>query len=179
MRKHEQMEKEKPLENKTEQKKEIKTMIKNTTEAKAEKKENVSPSRSKTPSSDAKITKDKIALILVRGFVRTKGDIIATLYALRLRKKNSCVVLGDTPSNRASAMKCKDYITFGEINDETHKLLVEKRGRKGKDGQLQKFFSLHPPRGGFERKGIKTPFSNGGALGNRGPKINDLIKKML
>jgi large subunit ribosomal protein L30 len=121
----------------------------------------------------------KLAFILVRGLVRIRTEIVTTLYTLRLRQSHACVVVDDTPSNRASAMKCKDYIAYGEINDETYKLLVEKRGKKDKDGKLKKYFLLHPPRGGFERKGIKTPFTTGGALGYRGAKINDLIKKML
>lgn len=123
--------------------------------------------------------KGKLALVLVRGLVRIRKDIVATLYTLRLRQSNACVVIDDAPSNRAAATKCKDYIAYGEINEETHKLLVEKRGRKDKEGKLKKYFLLHPPRGGFERKGIKIPFSTGGALGYRGAKINDLIKKML
>jgi large subunit ribosomal protein L30 len=121
----------------------------------------------------------RLALILIRGVIRAKEDIIVTLYTLRLRKKNACAVIADTPSLRAAAVKCKDYIAYGEIDDETYRLLVEKRGKKNKDGSLKKFFALHPPRGGFDRKGIKTPFTNGGALGNRGAKINDLIKRML
>ena len=43
----------------------------------------------------------------------------------------------------------------------------------------KKMINLHPPRGGFERKGIKIPFKVGGALGYRGEKISDLIKRML
>ncbi len=38
---------------------------------------------------------------------------------------------------------------------------------------------LHPPRKGHKRKGIKAPYSNGGALGNRGAKINELIMRMV
>jgi large subunit ribosomal protein L30 len=53
-------------------------------------------------------------------------------------------------------------------------MLKEKRGAED-----QKVFRLSPPRGGFERKGIKTPFTMGGALGNRKEKINDLIKRMI
>ncbi|MBN2459408.1 uL30 family ribosomal protein [Candidatus Woesearchaeota archaeon] len=120
-----------------------------------------------------------LALVLIRGLTGTKTEIRATLDTLRIRKKHVCVVVEDNPSYRASALKCKDYITFGEINEETYKQLVEKRGEKQPDGKLKKFFCLHPPRGGFERKGIKKPFIKGGALGYRGDKINALIKKML
>jgi large subunit ribosomal protein L30 len=44
---------------------------------------------------------------------------------------------------------------------------------------LKLFFRLKPPIKGFERKGIKKPFSLGGALGYRKEKINDLIKRMI
>ena len=44
---------------------------------------------------------------------------------------------------------------------------------------MKPFFRLHPPRKGFERKGIKMPFKLGGVLGPRGDKINNLIKKMI
>ncbi|MBN1941370.1 MAG: 50S ribosomal protein L30 [Candidatus Diapherotrites archaeon] len=39
-------------------------------------------------------------------------------------------------------------------------------------------FRLKPPRKGFGRKGIKKPYSQGGALGYRASDINDLIKRM-
>ena len=41
------------------------------------------------------------------------------------------------------------------------------------------FFRLSPPRKGFERKGIKVPFSLGGVLGYRKEKINDLLMRMI
>lgn len=44
---------------------------------------------------------------------------------------------------------------------------------------LKPFFRLKPPEKGFERKGIKKPYSIGGALGYRGKGINDLIERML
>lgn len=44
---------------------------------------------------------------------------------------------------------------------------------------LKKFFRLNPPRQGFERKGIKKPYSLGGALGYRGDAINDLLRRMM
>ena len=44
---------------------------------------------------------------------------------------------------------------------------------------LKLFFKLKPPIGGFERKGIKQPFSLGGVLGERKEKINELLERML
>ncbi|MFH1592537.1 MAG: 50S ribosomal protein L30 [Candidatus Woesearchaeota archaeon] len=44
---------------------------------------------------------------------------------------------------------------------------------------LKLFFKLSPPKGGFERGGIKKQFAMGGASGYRKDKINDLIVKMV
>jgi len=44
---------------------------------------------------------------------------------------------------------------------------------------LKSFFKLAPPIKGFERKGIKKPFSLGGALGYRKEKINELLGRMI
>ena len=128
---------------------------------------------------EKKSSNTRIAVILIRGLVGIRHDIKNALFTLNLRKKHACSIINDNKSNRAVLQKCKDYITFGEISEETYAELVNKRGKKDKKGNLKKFFSLHPPRGGFERKGIKKPFNLGGVLGNRKEKINDIIKKML
>jgi|SRR3989344_3631991 len=44
---------------------------------------------------------------------------------------------------------------------------------------LKCFFRLAPPLKGFERKGIKQPFSMGGVLGYRKEKINNLLERMI
>lgn len=44
---------------------------------------------------------------------------------------------------------------------------------------LKPYFKLSPPRGGFERAGIKKPFSVGGVLGYRKDKIAELIRRMI
>jgi large subunit ribosomal protein L30 len=43
---------------------------------------------------------------------------------------------------------------------------------------IKKVFRLKPASKGLERKGLKASFHVGGALGDRGDKINILIKKM-
>jgi large subunit ribosomal protein L30 len=43
---------------------------------------------------------------------------------------------------------------------------------------LKPVFRLHPPHGGFKGS-IKKPFKAGGELGNQGPKINDLVQRMI
>ncbi|MEM4336742.1 MAG: uL30 family ribosomal protein [Candidatus Woesearchaeota archaeon] len=116
---------------------------------------------------------NKIAVIRIAGRVRLSKEIESTLELLNLKKKFSCVIVENTKTNLGMIKKVKDYVTYGEVNEETIKLLNEKRS-KGK-----KFFSLHPPIKGFERKGTKKSFKEGGALGYRGEKINELIKRML
>ncbi len=140
----------------------------------------------------------KIAIVRVRGSVNLSGNVRDTLSLLRLYRKNYCVVVDDSPSYNGMIKKVKDYVTYGEIDDETYKELVEKRGegykgreedRKGKieykkfilaEGKkIKPFFRLNPPRKGFGRKGIKVSFKAHGALGYRGDKINDLLKRMM
>ena len=149
----------------------------------------------------AKTTKEKetalkIAVILVRGLADRSRDILRTLELLSLRRKNQCVVLNNTPSNKGMVVKVKDFVTWGELSDETFHELVKRRGeillrvsdRNKKynyktlsvNGKAYKtYFRLNPPQKGFGRNGLKVAYKAGGALGYRGEKINDLIKRML
>lgn len=154
----------------------------------------------------------KIAVVQVRGIIGTSKKIRDSLKMLNLHRKNSCVVVENTPSSLGMLNLLKDFITWGEIDEETLYLLLEKRGRvvgnklltdeylkknvkidlkelssslfngkvKLKDVPgLKSFFRLCPPVRGFERAGVKKPFSMGGALGYRKEKINDLVRRML
>jgi large subunit ribosomal protein L30 len=142
-------------------------------------------------------TEKKLAVILVRGLVEVSQKVKDTLSFLNLKRKNNCVILDNTLINQGMIKKVKDYVTWGEIDDATCKEIFTKRGReievrstdsKNKysynflevDGKkYSKTFCLSPPRKGFARKGIKTPFTMGGALGYRAEKIKDLIERML
>jgi len=140
----------------------------------------------------------QLAAIRIRGVISLSGKIESTLRMLRLYKNNYCAVVPDTPIYIGMLKKAKDYLTWGELDDETFKLLVEKKaeafnGRVSdskekikysdffvfNDRKLKKYFRLNPPRKGFGRKGIKHSYKQGGALGYRGAKINDLIKRMV
>jgi len=126
-------------------------------------------------SNDEKPVKSagKIAVIRIRGPNKKGNAKNDTLDMLRLHRKNYCVILDKTPSILGMIKKIESIVTWGEIDDLTIKEL------KAKKGAESKFFRLAPPVGGFERKGIKTPFALGGAIGYRGDKIKDLIKRML
>ena len=122
-----------------------------------------------------------LVVIRVRGPVRVNRDVNDTLDMLGLYRKNFCAFVDK--KNMGMIKKVKDYITYGEIDKETESMLVKKRGEKtiNKEGKtvLKKFFRLNSPKKGFGRKGIKAAFSKSGALGYRGDKINDIIKRML
>ncbi|MBT4433949.1 50S ribosomal protein L30 [Candidatus Woesearchaeota archaeon] len=159
------------------------------------------PKTESVPKPEPKATKtstgSKIAIVLVRGFIDLPQPVRDTLHMLHLTRKNNCVVIVDNIVNRGMIKKVKDYVTYGEITEQTYNSLVEKRGvayqgreqdRKKKysykfsviNGKKYKsYFRLNPPRKGFGRKGIKMAFKVGGGLGNRGEKMNDLIERML
>ncbi len=140
----------------------------------------------------------KFAAIRVRGLTQVNTKIEDTMQLLRLYRKNYCSVVPDNSTYAGMLRKAKDYITWGEVDDETYQLLVNKRGEEftGRETdkyekikyddfvvangkKIKKFFRLNAPRKGFERKGIKHSFNEGGALGYRGAKINELIKRMV
>ncbi len=117
-----------------------------------------------------------LAAILLRGLIHTRHDVYQTLYGLRLRKRHVCVVLPDTEANRGKLALCKDFITWGEVDETTLKELDGKRAKK--EGKIF-HYHLNSPRGGYERKGIKKSYKEGGALGYRINKMGELIKKMM
>ena len=118
----------------------------------------------------------KIAVMRIKGQVGIKRPVKETLSRLRLRKKYVCVVF-ESPSKEILGMvkKMKDFVAFGEISEETYKMLVEKRGKKDGEG-IKAFFRLHPPRGGIESK---KHFGVGkGVLGDN-KKMDELVRRML
>ncbi len=147
----------------------------------------------------------KLVVVQIRGTVNTHPDVRKTLELLRLKQKHSCVVIDKTPESLGMLKRVKDYASYGTIDKDFYKLMLEKRGESVGKGvkidfekvaneyfegkvklrdfeetyKLKPFFRLHPPIGGFERKGIKMPYAKGGVLGERKEKIKDLLIKML
>ncbi|MFA4953434.1 MAG: uL30 family ribosomal protein [Candidatus Pacearchaeota archaeon] len=115
----------------------------------------------------------KIAVIRIHGQVRLRKEIVETFNRLRLRRKYSCVVLDGKKEELGMVKKVKDFVAYGEINEETYKKLNEKRKTK-----IKNFFRLHPPRGGIDAKKHFGETSKA-VLGNNQEKINDLILRML
>ena len=121
----------------------------------------------------AKQEYEKIAVVRVRGSIRRTKAVEDTLDMLKLHRKNYCVLLPASPSIMGMINKIANLVTWGEVNEESLKLLEAK-----KEGE-KKFYRLQPPRKGFGRKGVKVPFTIGGGVGYRGEAINDLLKRMI
>lgn len=149
------------------------------------------------------------AVIRVRGSVGVRKDIKDTLAMLRLHRINHAVLVEETPDYKGMLQKAKDYITWGEIDKETLASMIKKRGRlpgnkkitrehikdkgystfkelaeaiikgetKLENLDIKPVFRLQPPRKGYES--VKKSFKEGGSLGYRADKINELIQRMI
>ena len=124
-----------------------------------------------------------IAAILIRSSYNTNPDIKKTFELLKLTKKNSLGLFKDNVTTKGMLRKIKDYITFGYVDNSVIDLVLSKKNPIKRDNKgefyITNIFSMEPPRGGFERKGIKKPYTVGGALGNRKDGMKDLISKMI
>jgi large subunit ribosomal protein L30 len=134
-----------------------------------------------------------LAVIRVRGTVKVRESIAETLDRLRLKKVNNLVLVSSGDASYAGMVdKCKDFITFGEIEKETLSKLLSARGIKAdeatvasliagekspKELKIEMPIRMHPPRHGYE--GIKIDYKSGGSLGYRSTEINKLITRML
>ena len=154
----------------------------------------------------------RIAIVRLKGDIGLRVDIRKTFKLLKLYKKNHCVIVPNTPQYIGMLEKIKDAATWGEVDTETVRLMLTKRGKLPGNQSLnenyikeklktnfesfvkdfmefkknlydipgiKQFFKLAPPRKGFEKKGLKAPYSLGGALGYRKDNINELLKRMI
>lgn len=150
-----------------------------------------------------------IAAIRVRGTTGVKGDITDTMKMLRLNRINHAVILDENPSYHGMLQKAKDYITWGEIKEDTLTKVISKRGTlPGGAKVTEEYLKENTPHKSIEdvaravfkgekleelgikpvfrlrppRKGfknVKKAYNEDGTLGYRGENIEDLIKKML
>jgi large subunit ribosomal protein L30 len=134
-----------------------------------------------------------LAVIRVRGRVKVRQSIAETLSRLNLNRVNNLVLVNaDNASYMGMIKKCKDFVTFGEINRDMLSKLLEARGIKADPAAADSLLSgsksvkelkidmpirMHPPRHGYE--GIKRAYGAGGSLGYRSHEINELIARML
>ena len=136
-----------------------------------------------------------LAIVRIRGSVNARPDSLHTLKLLKLTRPNHCVVYPKEKSIEGMLHAVDKFVTWGEITDETMEKMIYKRGRlpgdkriekkdakaiakkiKDKKAEIKPVFRLSPPSGGF--KSVKEFYPRGDA-GNRGEKINDLLKRMI
>src|SRR3989344_2100258 len=71
----------------------------------------------------------KLAIIRIRGITGVKREIKGTMDMLRLYNKNHLVIVDKNETNIGMLKRIKDFVTWGEISEETFKELLKKRGR--------------------------------------------------
>lgn len=69
------------------------------------------------------------AVIRIRSTIGVKREIEDTLKMLRLNSTNNCVIVPETSDFKGMIEKCRDFITYGEINKETLLSMLKKRLR--------------------------------------------------
>jgi large subunit ribosomal protein L30 len=149
-----------------------------------------------------------LAVIRIRSLIDRRPEVRFTARLLRLTRVNICTLYPKTSSILGMLKVVSEVTTYGEINKDVLIELLKKRGRiKGnkklteeilqkynfatfeelaehilKTGKIPNFikpvFRLSPPKKGFKHS-TKKFFSQGGELGYRGEKINELILRMI
>jgi large subunit ribosomal protein L30 len=138
------------------------------------------------------------AVIRVRGNISVTPKIKKTFQLLNLNNVNNMSVWPENEQSLKMIKMVENHATYGIIDDATltevikakgkaieGKLDAEKAakemiaGKRAKEVNLKNIFKMSPPKKGYDRKGIKKPYSLGGALGNRKEAINELIKRMM
>ncbi|RAP48031.1 MAG: 50S ribosomal protein L30 [Methanosphaera sp. rholeuAM6] len=69
------------------------------------------------------------AVIRIRGRTGIRKNIADTLDMLNLTRISHTVIIPDTPSYKGMLQKAKDYITWGEVSEETFLKLFSERAR--------------------------------------------------
>ncbi len=135
-----------------------------------------------------------IIAIRMSGLTGTRAKQEATMETLMLIKKYNCVLLTKEDLPRIASVR--EMLSFGEVDDETLRLILSKRGKKGKkpianadeivkglnSGKTLRelgvtpYLRLHPPVGGF-KKSTRLPYPQG-VLGHN-KEITKLVKRML
>lgn len=101
----------------------------------------------------------------------TWGEIDETTLAALIRARGK--VVGDKALDDAYLKENSEFATV----DDMAKAIIENNYKMKDVVGVKPIFRLHPPVKGYE--GNKRSFQNGGALGYRGAKINDLVNRMI
>ena len=69
------------------------------------------------------------AVIRVRGHKNINKDIEDTMNMLRLTRINHCVIIPENAVMKGMLQKSKDFITWGEVSEETLAKMIKGRGK--------------------------------------------------
>jgi large subunit ribosomal protein L30 len=69
------------------------------------------------------------AIIRVRGHGDVRADIEDTMQLLNLTRPNHCVIVPENDSTRGMLYKTKDYVTWGEVDENVLAKMIKFRGR--------------------------------------------------
>ena len=69
------------------------------------------------------------AVVRVRGHSKIKADIEQTMELMHLNRPNHCVVLPENETVRGMLYKTKDYVTWGEVDENTLARMIKSRAR--------------------------------------------------
>ena len=69
-----------------------------------------------------------IAVVRVRGHAKITRDAVRTMEMLRLTRPNHCVLLPLNTTTKGMLQVVKDYVTWGEVNQDTIVELLKSRG---------------------------------------------------
>lgn len=137
-----------------------------------------------------------ILVIRIAGQVKIPGDVDETLYRMNIRKKYTATILENNKVTKKLLNKVRNFVAYGEIDDELLQKILEKRGKRVdkkkidsekavkeiskkslREQGIKPFFGLHPPLKGIDSK---KHFGVGkGVLGNNGKEIKKLVERML
>lgn len=91
---------------------------------------------------------DLLAVIRLKGKINVNYKIQATLNMLNVRRTNYMTLIPSTPSYLGMLKKARNFITWGEINQDVLRHVLEKRGevtgRKKLTNKHLKEFSEYP-----------------------------------
>ncbi|MEF8878921.1 MAG: 50S ribosomal protein L30 [Candidatus Thermoplasmatota archaeon] len=78
------------------------------------------------------------AAVRVKGKINIKPDTKKTLQLLNLTRANHCVILPENKKIKGMLQTAKDYITWGEINQDILSKMIQERGRLEGDQPVNK-----------------------------------------
>ncbi|HIE33637.1 MAG TPA: 50S ribosomal protein L30 [Candidatus Altiarchaeales archaeon] len=103
----------------------------------------------------------------------TWGEINLDVFEKLLEKRGK--LIGNKKIDNNYLKKNSKYKTIKEFS----KAFMDFKSELKDISDIKVVFRLRPPKKGYERKGIKKPYSLGGVLGHRGDRINELLEKMI